>query len=183
MMCERVGEVGVEGLAVVDALCAGDVVVHQEVAGLHLLLLIACNHVQPGFNHLVLLGHIVVEVVFSLVLRQHHEVVDAVLSLVDGRVVLMTRYLLVCHSERRVSRQAQRQIDRATRSVSNRLGLVLRAQEHQVNNLLRLVRDNLCQQLLLRIDKLRLYLRTVAKGHVANQVDGVARHFLVLVNR
>ena len=134
------------------------------------LALVLRYHLQPGLNHLVLLFHLVGEVFLFLARGQYHEVVDALLSLVDGRVVGMTINLLVHHGERGVGRLAQRQIDWLLRVVGYCLGIGLGTYVHQVENLLGLGRDNLIEQLLLRVDELRIELRTVAQGHVAYQV-------------
>ena len=150
--------------------------------GTQLLALVAGYHVDPGLDHLVLLGHLVAEFALVSVGGQHDEVVDALLCLFYRGVVGMSFGLLaVHHGKHRVGWQAQRQIDGLLRVVGYRLGLSLRATVHQVDNLLRLGGDNLRQQLLLRVDELRLNLRSVAQGHVANQVEGVALLFHILV--
>ena len=128
------------------------------------LVLVQGNHIHPCFDHLILLCHLVTEFACLPVFRYHHKVVDAILSLVDGVVVGMVFELIltVHHGELRVGRLAQRQIDWLLRVVGYRLCLVLGATVHHIDNLLRLGRDNLIQQLLLRIDELRIDLRTIA---------------------
>ena len=74
----------------------------------------------------------------------------------------MSVYRLVHHGKRRVGGQAQRQIDGLLRAVGYGLRLLLRAKEHHVGNLLRLVGDDLRENLLLRVEELRLHLRAVA---------------------
>ena len=169
-MCPRVGVAGIEGLAVVHALCTAYVVVGQQVARLQFLALVLRYHLQPGLNHLVLLGHLIGEVASLLARGQYHEVVDAILSRVDTVVVGTITEFLVHYGKILIGALAQRQIDRLLRVVGYRLGIGLGTYVHQVENLLGLGRDNLIEQLLLRVDELRIELRTVAQGHVAYQV-------------
>ena len=61
--------------------------------------------------------------------------------------------LAVYNGEHRVGRLAKRQIDRFLRVVGYGLCIGLGAGEHHIHNLLRLVGDNLLQQLVLRIDE------------------------------
>ena len=73
---------------------------------------------QGGLEVIEYLFHLVAEVALLLVARQHYEVVDAVLGLLNGRVVGMARYhLRVRQGKIRVGRQAQRQIDGLLRGI------------------------------------------------------------------
>ena len=110
-----------------------------------------------------------------LACRYHHHVVETLLRLVFAVVVqCVLLHLPVHHGKHGVGRLTQRPVDRPPGTVGNGLGISLGAAEHHVDNLLRLVGDNLCKNLLLRVDELRLHLRTIAYCHVAYQVDGVA---------
>ena len=167
MLCKRVSVAGIEGLAVVHACCTAYVVVGQQVARLQFLALVLRYHLQPGLNHLVLLGHLIGEVASLLALWQYYQVVDAILSRVDTVVVFAIVELLVNYSKILIGALAQRQIDRLLRVVGYRLGIVLGTYVHQVDNLLGLGRDNLIDELLLRVDELRIELRSVTQSHIA----------------
>ena len=158
------------------------VIVGQQVAGLQFLKLVLGYHLRPGLDDLVLLCHLIVELIRRCAIRYHHHVVDARLGLVNGRVVGMAVNLRVHHGKHGVGRLAQRPIDRLASPVGYRLRLVLGATEHHIDNLLRLVGDNLRQDLLLRVDELRLNLRTIAQCHVAYQVDAVTIGITALGN-
>ena len=161
MLRKRVRIAGIEGLAVVHACCTAYVVVGQQVARLQFLALVLRYHLQPGLNHLVLLGHLIGKISSLLALWQYYQVVDAILSRIDTVVVGTITEFLVNYSKILIGTLAQRQIDRFLRIVSYRLGIVLRSHVHQVDNLLGLGRDNLIEQLLLRVDELRIDLRAV----------------------
>ena len=86
-----------------------------------------------------------------------------------GRVVL-----LIGQRELRIVSSAQRAIDGLVRRVGKRLCIRLAADEHLVQYLACQTGNNLLQDLLLRVDEVRLDLRTVAERHVAYQVELIA---------
>ena len=122
---------------------------------MQLVVLVLANHIRPGFNDLILLDNLVGEFARLLAFGYHHEVVDAFLRHVDEVVVGMTIELIlaVYNGEHRVGRLAKRQIDRFLRVVGYGLCIGLGAGVQHIHNLLRLVGDNLLQQLVLRIDE------------------------------
>ena len=84
---------------------------------------------------------------------------------------MVVNLLGVLHAELRVCGLAQRQIDGELCAVGQLLGFSLGAYEHHVKNLFGQLGDDLLQNLLLRVDELRLQLRTVAQRFVAHQVE------------
>ena len=88
----------------------------------------------------------------------------------------------IAHTEHRVLLVAQRQIDRLLGLVGQCLGVLLCTDIHQFENILGQSWDDLCQNLLLRVDELRLYLRTVCHRLVAYQMELVALGVVALGN-
>ena len=158
-----------ERLAVVHTLCTGDVVAVHQFGGVQFLALVLRNHLRPGVDDFALVRHLVVEVAHLFARGQHDDVVRRVVGRLNGRVIL-----LVGQRKLRVGRLAQRAVDRLVRRVGQYLCIGLAADEHVVHDFASQVRDDLLQNLLLRIDEVRLQLRAVAERHVAHQVELLA---------
>ena len=123
MLRERFIVADIKGLTVVDALCTSHIIVGQQVESLQFLSLILSDHVNPGFDDLVLLYHLVAELARICFCWQHYQVVDACGSLVLIKVEVMTSILRVRHGKLGFGRLTQRQIDSSLGAVGNSLGI------------------------------------------------------------
>ena len=76
----------------------------------------------------------------------------------------------------------QRAIDGLARGISLHLGICCRTCEHQGTQFFHHLRNNLCQNVFLRMDKFRSHLRAIADRLVANQMELVAIQVLTFGN-